>query len=331
MSRRRLLIPGTGGVLFQKSNGGQAGSVFDLLTRPAQRKVLACAHSRRSNVLKPVATSGLPGVSLTASGHMSLAYAPLDYAVPAWTFFDYDWRLDLRYNGQLLHRYLLAQAQTGDRWHVVAHSQGGLVLLWAARAMGAEAFARLVHSVVFVGVPFFGTFNALEALVEGYFINRSIPVELARTWPSLYQMLPRWELEDRNRNLPNALLNATWNAAGLYPPAPAQLDLRRHIDPHLLARARAWHQATEHHYFDALAQLKYVRIILGRGHETRVAIERFPQLDPATFQDGDSLVADEWTYQLLPNWVRDEANIKRFVAAEHSMLCADPNVYEWCV
>src|SRR5690606_21080824 len=330
MSRRKLMIPGTGGVLFQKSSGGQAGSVFELLSKPARRKALACVHSSRSNVLRPVSTSGLAGVGLLARGHMSLAYAPLDYAVPAWTFFDYDWRLDLRYNGQLLHRYLLAQAQTGDRWHVVAHSQGGLVLLWAARAMGAEAFARLVHSVVFVGVPFFGTFNALEALVQGYFINRSIPVELARTWPSLYQMLPRWGLEDGDPKRANALLNSTWSGAQLFPSSSARLDLRRHIDPHLLTRARAWYKATERHYFDALAQVKYVRIIFGRGHETRIAVERFPRFEPATMQDGDSLVPDLLTYQSLPNWVRDEANIQRFVAGEHSMLCSDANVYEWC-
>lgn len=330
MTRRNLMIPGTGGVLFE-ANGEQVGSVFDLLTQPARRKLLACAHSPRQNVLAPVATSGKPGVEVKAVGHMSLAYALMDRAVPAWAFWDYDWRLDIRFSGQKLARFLQANAASGDRWHLVAHSQGGLVVLWAALALGAEVFARVVHSVVFVGVPFHGTFNALEAITEGYFINKSIPVEVARTWPSLYQMLPRWSIQGRNLKEPTALLNSTWSAAGLFPPSSQPIDLKRHIDPSLLARARAFHQATATDLFTPLSKLRYIRIILGRGEPTRVGLNAFPKLEPAVREDGDSLVPDPLTYESLPGWLKDEANIKRFVAGEHSLLCSDPNVYDWCV
>jgi pimeloyl-ACP methyl ester carboxylesterase len=330
MSRRRLIIPGTGGVLFE-ANGKQVGSVFDLLTRPSQRKVLGCRHSPKSSVLAPLATSGKPNVKVSAVGHMSAAYAPMDHAVPGWTFWDYDWRLDMRFSGQRLARFLTEQAPKGDRWHVVTHSQGGLVLLWAGLALGADELARLVHSVVFVGVPFHGTFNALEALTEGYFIKRSIPVELARTWPSLYQMLPRWSLHGRDLRRPTAFLNATWDNAGLFPPGAGAVDLTRYIDPSLLARGRAWQAATESHLFEPLSKLRYIRIIFGRGEPTRVGVSAFPKLKPAQTEDGDSLVPDELTYSALPGWVRDEANIKRFVAGEHSLLCSDPNVYDWCV
>lgn len=336
MSRRNLVVPGTGGVLFQDATGKQLGSVFDLIFNPGTRDVLKCEHSKDQRELEPLATSGKPGVALTGRGYMSAAYSLMEQSLaPKWTFWDYDWRLDIRHSGRKLAQFLRSGArppgQEQSRWHITCHSQGGLVLLWAARVLGEDVFAALVHSVVFVGVPFFGTFNALEALTEGYFINRSIPVQVGRTWPSLYQMLPQWGIAGAQEPDGRVLLNETWDAAGLFPPNPDAIDLERHIDPYLLERARATYQTTQVNSFKYLSKLRYVRVIFGMGEDTSVAVSAFPKMKPATLRDGDSLVPHDLTYQLLPRWFRDEANVKRFVAGPHSLLCADRNVYDWCV
>lgn len=331
MPRRHLIVPGTGGTLFRDSTGRQAGSVFDLVFDASTRKILCCAHATDASVLEPTATCGEAGVTVEAQGRMSLAYALMEQSlVPKWTFWDYDWRLDIRYSGKKLAQFLRNTVKPNEPWHIACHSQGGLVVLWAARVLGEGLFASLVHSVVFVGVPFFGTFNALEALTEGYFINKSIPVNVARTWPSLYQMLPQWGIRRADEPDARVLLNETWAMAGLFPPNPDDVDLKHHIDPYLLARARASYAVTRINSFKFLSKLKYVRVILGMGEDTKVGVHAFPKMAPATTQDGDSLVPNELTYQLLPRWFRDEANVKRFVAGPHSLLCADRNVYDWC-
>lgn len=331
MPRRHLVVPGTGGALFRDSTSSQAGSVFDLVFKPETRDVLCCTHAKDHRVLEPVATSGKAGVTVEAAGLMSLAYSLMEQSLsPKWTVWDYDWRLDIRYSGQKLARFLRARAKENEPWHIACHSQGGLVVLWAARVLGEVAFAELVHSVVFVGVPFFGTFNALEALAEGYFINKSIPVTVARTWPSLYQMLPQWGIANANEPDGRVLLNETWHEAGLFPPNPDEFDASKHIDPYLLERARQTYLASRVNAFKFLSRLKYVRLVFGHGEETKVGVSSFPKMLPASFQDGDSLVPSELTYQLLPRWFRDEANIKRFNAGPHSLLCADRNVYDWC-
>ncbi len=320
------------GAPFQDSNGSQAGSVFDLIFKPELRKLLGCKHDNDHRIFEPTETSGKAGTTVEAQGHMSLAYALMDQSLaPKWTFWDYDWRLDIRYSGKRLAQFLRHHVKPTEPWHIACHSQGGLVVLWAARVLGEDLFAQLVHSVVFVGVPFFGTFNALEALTEGYFVNKSIPVEVARTWPCLYQMLPQWGITHPEEPDGKVLLNETWSDAGLFPPDPQHIDLGKHIDPYLLGRARQTYLTTQVNSFKYLSKLKYVRVVFGTGEDTKVGVHAFPKMLPASFQDGDSLVPNELTYRLLPRWLRDEANIKRFVAGPHSLLCADRNVYDWCV
>jgi hypothetical protein len=46
---------------------------------------------------------------------------------------------------------------------------------------------------------------------------------------------------------------------------------------------------------------------------------------------GDKLVPDAFTRDRLPSWVQDEATIRRLPAAEHMLLCSDPNVFELCL
>jgi pimeloyl-ACP methyl ester carboxylesterase len=320
-----MVVPGTGGVLYQNASGASAATIFALLTQGNAARELSSEHGPDPSVLEPLNNA------LVARGHLTLAYEPFEHAFPKWEFFDYDWRLDIRYSGKRLAEHLQAEAPNGDRWRLVAHSQGGLVVLAAAHHLGAETMARLVQGVCFVGVPFFGTVNALTALLSGTFFNNTIPPEVTRTWPSLYQMLPRWSIAQGNPNRPDLFLDATWMNDGLLPAPGAPVELSRHIDRGLLARGRALLQATKTGYFEPLRKLDFIRIIQGNNLETPFLLPQFPSTEGTVHVRGDCLVPDGFTRDRLPSWVQDEATIRRLPAAQHSMLCSEPLVFELCL
>ncbi len=325
MPRRQMVVPGTGGVLYESAGGARAATIFELLTQAGAARSLSSRHGPDPEVLEPLDNP------LVARGYMTLAYEPFAHAFPKWEFFDYDWRLDIRYSGKRLAERLQAEAPLGDRWRLVAHSQGGLVVLAAARLLGAEEMARLVQSVCFVGVPFFGAVNALLALLQGTFFNSSIPKDVVRTWPSIYQMLPRWSITKGNPRRPDLLLDATWMNAGLLPAPGAPVDLSQHIDGGMLERARALYEATSSGYFEPLRKLDFIRIVQGNNLETPFRLPHFPSTQEVISVGGDSLVPDQFTRDRLPSWVQDEATIHRLPAAEHSQLCSDSNVFGLCL
>ncbi|WP_158501620.1 hypothetical protein [Vitiosangium sp. GDMCC 1.1324] len=325
MPRRQMVVPGTGGVLYESPEGARIASIFELVTQANASQILRCEHGPDPEVLEPLRNA------LKVRGHMTLAYEPFEHAFPKWTFFDYDWRLDIRYSGKLLAERLQAEAPLGDRWRLVAHSQGGLVVLAAARLLGAEAMARLVQSVCFVGVPFFGTVSALIALLQGTLFDRTVPKEVVRTWPSVYQMLPRWSVTREGSNRPELFLDAPWMNAGLMPAAGAPVELSQHIDRSMLERARALLRVTTTGYFEPLRRLDFIRIIQGNNLETPLRLPRFPSTDEPVQVPGDDLVPDQLTRDRLPSWVQDEATIRRLPAAQHMLLCSDPNVFGLCL
>jgi pimeloyl-ACP methyl ester carboxylesterase len=325
MARRQMMVPGTGGVLYQLEGGARAATILELITQATAARTLSCEYGPDPEALEPLHNA------LVASGHMTLAYEPFGHAHPPWDFFDYDWRLDIRYSGARLAEHLRQQAAQGERWHLVAHSQGGLVVLAAARLLGAEELARLVQSVCFVGVPFFGAVNSLLALLNGTFFNGAIPKEVVRTWPSVYQMLPRWGIVGGNPNRPDLLLDATWMNAGLMPAPGAPVDLNQQIDRGLLERARALYRVTKTGYFDPLRKLDFVRILQGNNLPTPFQLPQFPDFTQVITAQGDGLVPDQFTRDRLPTWVQNEATLRRLPAAEHAMLCSDANVFGLCL
>ncbi|HYO68664.1 MAG TPA: hypothetical protein VEU33_21545, partial [Archangium sp.] len=305
MPRRQMVVPGTGGVLYESTGGARAATIFELLTQAGAAQTLRSKHGPDSESLEPLDNT------LAARGYMTLAYEPFAHAFPKWSFFDYDWRLDIRYSGKRLAEYLQAEAPRGDRWRLVAHSQGGLVVLAAARLLGAEELARLVQGVCFVGVPFFGTVSALVALLEGTFFNSTIPKEVVRTWPSIYQMLPRWSVTRGNSNRPELLLDATWMNAGLLPAPGTPEALSQHIHRGMLERARALYRATSTGYFEPLRKLDFIRIVQGNNLKTAFRLPRFPSTEEVITADGDTLVHDQFTRDRLPSWVQDEDTFRR--------------------
>jgi hypothetical protein len=154
-----------------------------------------------------------PGPILEGTAYQAVADFGIDAKDPAKYYpFAYDWRLDLRYNAQLLLNVL----KDGGRWNILCHSQGGLLVAVASLLAGADAWAKMVRNVSFVAVPFVGTGRALEAVLDG--TNFGKPTQAvfrrtARTWPAIYQLFPQYFCITNN---PSALIlqPALWSGLG---------------------------------------------------------------------------------------------------------------------
>lgn len=115
--------------------------------------------------------------------------------------FPYDWRLSVRLNARRLAARVepaLAawRARTGDstaRAVFVAHSMGGLVARYYLDVLDGSRHAR---SLVTIGTPYRGSVNALTTLHGGVAPRLGRLAEpftrLARSMPSLHQLLPTW-------------------------------------------------------------------------------------------------------------------------------------------
>jgi pimeloyl-ACP methyl ester carboxylesterase len=216
---RDLLVPGTGGtkLLLDGDDIGWPGelTVAGWAAKRAEltlgferlgakygapeniRKVLSMQYADDATALVPEKTTLWPGGSIAPGPTLGLVYNQFADFEP----FLYDWRQDIRRSGDLLLEKLTSAP--GEPWRIVCHSQGGLVVVAAARKLadrtgGADsdrAFSRIVSHVAFVGVPFHGTLQAADAFIKGETLAAPVAAEfkrVARTWPALYQMLPTW-------------------------------------------------------------------------------------------------------------------------------------------
>jgi hypothetical protein len=146
-------------------------------------------------------------VVMRASALLAAAYGPLVAGLrgrrraPAYLF-PYDWRYSNVAVAGALVRYVQAlQRKPLDGWDgtfdVVAHSMGGLVLrafLTAWRA--ATGTPPPLGRVVFIATPHLGSLDAVEALISGeavLFGGRKELRKLLRTFPSVYELLPRFD------------------------------------------------------------------------------------------------------------------------------------------
>ncbi|MFB6559097.1 hypothetical protein ACFCYH_09415 [Streptomyces sp. NPDC056400] len=127
--------------------------------------------------------------------------------------FPYDWRLSVRLNARRLAARVEAalaawRLRTGDpaaRVVFVAHSMGGLVARYYLDVLGGNRHAR---RLVTIGTPYRGSVNALTSLHTGVApgLGRlSAPfTRLARSMPSLHQLLPTWRclVDPEGRRVP---------------------------------------------------------------------------------------------------------------------------------
>ncbi|CAL9623931.1 esterase/lipase family protein [Streptomyces sp. enrichment culture] len=128
--------------------------------------------------------------------------------------FPYDWRLSVRLTARRLAARVepaLAawRARSGNpeaRVVFVAHSMGGLVARYYLDVLGGSAYAR---ALITIGTPYRGSVNALETLYHGVApgLGRlSGPfTRLARSMPSLHQLLPSWRCLADEKGVRSAL------------------------------------------------------------------------------------------------------------------------------
>jgi pimeloyl-ACP methyl ester carboxylesterase len=274
--------------------------------------------------LAPRRTSLLAGTTLAAGEVLLSPYALFP---KYWAEWPYDWREDIRRNAARLLDDLRARAARGDaRASLVGHSQGGVIVVVASKLAAPGEFARLVSRVVLVGAPLAGSLRAVEALVMG---NASLgkdtqPIAraIARTWPSIYQMLPAWP--------------CVTDAAGTPLPAGQQLlsmggwpaGSNEGITEDMLERGRAV-QALLASPFDGFGPGISVTTIMGVNQQTGVRLERtgntFTRIVPQS-NAGDTLVPYQATMDRGGNPFRYTVIPFGQGTRPHAELCCDYSV-----
>jgi hypothetical protein len=117
--------------------------------------------------------------------------------------FPYDWRRDNRINGKLLKRLLdirlkawrKSSGNSEAKVILLAHSMGGLVSRYYLEVLGGWKDARALFTF---GTPYRGSLNAVNFIANG-FKKASIDLtEVMRSLPSVYQLLPTYEILKHN-------------------------------------------------------------------------------------------------------------------------------------
>lgn len=294
MADANLLVPGTGGITLIDSDGNDVGwpvlmrlkgVIRGVRGKDDEALVELMGMEHRPGQLAPAKTSLRPGTSLHPGHVLRVAYNQVQ---EDFVDFLYDWRSDLRFSAGQLLDFMRERKPHGGRWHVVGHSQGGLLVILASKLLEAEdAFSELVATATLVGAPAAGTLNAAAAMIVGDNAGERLAPVMRRTirmWPAIYQMLPAWP----------ALLDEEGN------PEPDDRQLTRPggwgglegIQDDLLLRARQAHALLEDP-FSHMANVD-VRFYWAENRKTPAAL-RGPVDGPLAWDvvenvKGDSLV-----------------------------------------
>jgi pimeloyl-ACP methyl ester carboxylesterase len=123
--------------------------------------------------------------------------------------FAYDWRLSNRYNARQLKQTVepvlerwRAAGHHDARQVLICHSMGGLIARWY---LDREDGAALTKTLITIGTPHRGAAKAVGQLVNG--VRPSLgPIAhrlttVARSLPSIYQLLPAYRCVDHDRVL----------------------------------------------------------------------------------------------------------------------------------
>lgn len=337
MADRTLLVPGTQATSLADQNGTivynavrvSLGLQQDEMggRRPGEwQRLLSLRH--RPGGWKPTRTSLEPGTEVTPHSVVGTPYdRMLSFAEP----WPYDWRMDIRYNAQLLLEHLRAHKPAGGRFNLIGHSQGGLVIVMASKlTFDIHEFSRLVARVVLVGSPLAGTMRAAEALLwgsEGLGAEHVVAARrMALTWPALFQMLPAWKAVTRPDGDPAPDAHQLLESGG-WPGAFGE-----GIRSELLRRARA-STALLSGPFARLGPGAMAMALLGKRQLTPVEVTRDGDELPegrvyARREQGDDLVP----YRSTLAW-GGSAYAARVVALTgapepHAALCNDPEVLD---
>ncbi|WP_176523157.1 lipase/acyltransferase domain-containing protein [Bacillus thuringiensis] len=126
--------------------------------------------------------------------------------------FGYDWRKDAMENKTKLVdaiKDLYFKNQEEEKVTIVAHSMGGMIAKLAILELEEQGLHHMVDKLITIGTPWLGAPDALRVLIYGEhviyrgtdtvtkFMNDSDMKEIARTYPSAYQLLPNQAYYDQ--------------------------------------------------------------------------------------------------------------------------------------
>ena len=125
--------------------------------------------------------------------------------------FPYDWRASMSESSQELKYFIERISRKlndslpswSGKYNFVCHSFGGLVFRSMLGKIHTSNVKDLVNKVVFIGVPHRGSLDAVDALVRGHspaFGGRKEMRKLARTFPSVYELLPTYKGALKSKN-----------------------------------------------------------------------------------------------------------------------------------
>ncbi len=333
MADIKLLIPGTGGITLMDQSGKDLGYPVRMklgvktgkLTGYSSKKLfklLGMEHTKGQRA--PRKTSLLEGVSIRPGKPIKAAYNK----IPSnFNSFPYDWRADMLYNAGRLLNFIQERKPVKGRWHLVGHSQGGLLIILASKLLDDPGeFRKYVASVSLVGAPLTGTINSAYALLKGDQFGEKHAgefVKTIRTWPALYQMMPSWK----------AVVDKKGEAL------PAQLQLtslkcwKGHagISSDFLQRTREVHRLLKKPLDHMDGNIR-VLIIMAKNRSTKLDLIRTEKrLLSRGFKEGpgDTLVPSDLTFRRIGDLARSCVFMKPDkTIAVHSMLCSDIDIIQ---
>jgi pimeloyl-ACP methyl ester carboxylesterase len=337
MPDKTLLIPGTQATSLADSEGRVVYNAVrvslglqedDLGGRPPEEWERLLSLDQPEGDWKPARTSMEPGTTIVPHEVVGTPYDRLFSLAEPWP---YDWRMDIRYNAQLLLEYMRANKPERGRFNLVGHSQGGLVIVAASKlTFDINEFSRLVARVVLVGSPLAGTMRAAEALLWGSGSlgegNEVAARGMALTWPALHQMLPTWRAVVRPDGSPEDDHRQLLQRDG-WPGKPGE-GMR--VD--MLRRARET-AALLAGPFARLGSGTMAMVVMGKRQMTPVEVVRDGDTlpDRADYhrnQQGDGLVP----YRATLAWggsIFGEGVVALSGKSErHAFLCNDPDVLD---
>ena len=243
--------------------------------------------------------------------------------------FPYDFRRSVERIANDLDRVVRARAQ-GRRVVLVAHSMGGLVAAWwwAFLSEGID-----VDQIMTLGTPYRGAAKALDVLVNGMslgpFAAPSALNEALRTWDSVYDLLPHYQVLEGNidslypHDLPPAI---TKTVDGFSDKARKAYRKNRRL-----------HKALENKVVESgrnpfTAYYSQGHATLGRASidartDRLVVAKGNPHLIPESWEGGDGTVP---VFSTIPDVLEDEDNVshRRRLRGKHQDLVEESIVFD---
>ncbi len=331
-----LLVPGTeasslfdaqGTIVWDAVRATLGLSDKELGGRPPSEWTPLLSMEHKPEQWGPVRTSLEPGTELTADLVIETPYDRLWNMVS--DVFPYDWRCDIRYNAKLLNDYLTAHpAPAGQRWTLIGHSQGCLVIIAASKLeVAPHDFATKVQRVILVAPPVAGTMRAANPLLFGFpdlgAANKLRTRAPIRTWPALYQMLPHWACVVGTDAKP-CPADEQLTAIGGWTDTS---DVEAAVLADMLDRARETH-ALLAGPFSYMGPWVDAKVIMGEGQDTPVSIVRDGDEmheDIEATEKGDTLVPVDHT--IIWGGAAFGSHVTAIDRArEHAFLCEDEDV-----